>query len=170
MKGAQDSLTARTFSRADYFFAMGFGSGLSPWAPGTLGSLLAIVLFIPVVGAPWWFHLLLIVTAFCAGIFLCGRVAADLGVEDPSEIVWDEFVGMWISLLLVPFVWYWWLLAFVLFRVFDILKPWPVRWAERILPGGLGVMCDDVLAGLYALGGVHFAVLLCGEAARSLSG
>lgn len=160
MNSVDRSLAARTFTRPDYFFAMGFGSGLSPLAPGTAGSLAAMMLFIPMSSAPDWFHLLFIAAAVGLGVFVCGRVAADLDVKDPSAIVWDEFVGMWISLLFVPLAWHWWALAFALFRFFDILKPWPVSWADRKLRGGLGVMCDDLVAGLYALACVHLIMWL----------
>jgi phosphatidylglycerophosphatase A len=134
------------------WLASGFGSGLSPRAPGTVGSLVALL--------PWWFLLRLLawpmyvgvlVIAFIVGVWASNWVIAKTRIEDPSVVVWDEFVGLWFALLLAPAGWPWLLGGFALFRLFDIWKPWPVRWADRKLHGGFGVMLDDVLAGLYAL-------------------
>ena len=89
------------------------------------------------------------------GFWLCGRVAEDLGVQDHEGIVWDEMVGMWITLWLVPPGWQWLLLGFLMFRFFDILKPWPIRWIDRHVHGGVGIMLDDVLAGIFAWLAMH---------------
>lgn len=133
------------------WIACGFGSGLSPWAPGTVGSLLALL--------PWWLwlrhldwpgYLLVLAIAFAVGTWAASWVIANTGIEDPSFVVWDEFLGQWLALLLAPAGWPWMLGAFALFRVFDIWKPWPVSWADRKLHGGFGAMLDDVLAGAYA--------------------
>ncbi len=150
----------RVFTRPTYFIAYGFGSGLSPRAPGTAGSLLALLLFLPARDFPFYIHLAFILVALIAGIFVCGRVASQLEIKDPSVIVWDEFVGMWISLLFLPAGWIWYLAAFAAFRFFDILKPWPVNWADEKLEGGPGIMLDDVVAGLYALLAVQAAAQL----------
>lgn len=133
------------------FLAFGLGSGLSPKAPGTVGSLAALVFAVPLLALPLWIGFCVVVIAFLVGIYLCGETATRLGVHDHGGIVWDEFVGMWLVLLFVPFELYWWLAAFVLFRLFDILKPWPIRWMDRRLGGGFGIMIDDVLAAVYAL-------------------
>ncbi len=134
------------------WIASGLGTGLSPWAPGTIGSLVALL--------PWWFwlrhlepalYLAWLAFAFGLGTWAAGWVIGKTRIEDPSVVVWDEFVGQWLALLLVPPGWTWLLAGFVLFRLFDIWKPWPVRWADRKLHGGFGAMFDDVLAGLYAL-------------------
>lgn len=133
------------------WIASGLGVGLSPRAPGTVGSLAALL--------PWWFflrHLSLpwyiasLAIAFIIGVWAANWVIAKTRIEDPSVVVWDEFVGLWIALLLAPNGWPWMLGGFALFRVFDIWKPWPVRWADRKLHGGVGAMLDDVLAGVYA--------------------
>jgi phosphatidylglycerophosphatase A len=84
------------------------------------------------------------------GVWLCGKVARDLGVHDHGGIVWDEMVGIWITLWLVPADWYWLLLGLGLFRLFDTVKPWPIRWIDRQIHGGFGIMLDDVLAGIFA--------------------
>lgn len=135
----------------DGLLAFGFGSGLAPVAPGTAGSLLAVPLALPLtwLALPW--ALAVVASAFGFGIWLCGRVGRRLGVHDHGGIVWDEFVGMWLVLVCVPFNWAWWLAAFVLFRIFDAAKPWPIGWLDRRVHGGLGVMLDDVLASGYSL-------------------
>lgn len=140
------------------FLAFGLGSGLSPKAPGTVGSLAALVFAVPLVALPLWIGFVVVVGAFFVGIYLCGETATRLGVHDHGGIVWDEFVGMWLVLLFVPFEPGWWLAALVLFRLFDIFKPWPIRWLDRKMGGGLGIMIDDVLAAVYAL--VPLLVLL----------
>lgn len=152
---------AKVFSRPDYLIAYGFGSGLVPKAPGTAGSLLALLIFIPVLSLPIMAQLAIIVATLLVGIPLSGRVAEDLSLKDPAGIVIDEFVGMWIALLFLPSL-LWLLPAFLLFRLFDIAKPWPVGLLDRSLGGGLGIMMDDVAAGLYALGTLqltHYIVL-----------
>lgn len=132
--------------------ALGFGSGLAPKAPGTVGTLAALPLaWLMQLYLPMWGYGLAILLAGLAGIYLCGYAGRWLGVSDHGAIVWDEFVGLWIALLWVPAGWVWWLYGFVLFRVFDIWKPWPIGWADRQVKGGLGVMLDDILAGAMAL-------------------
>lgn len=133
------------------FLAFGLGSGLSPKAPGTAGSVAALVFAVPLVVLPWWAGLGLVMLAFAVGCYLCGETSRRLGVHDHGGIVWDEFVGLWLVLLWIPFEFAWWLAAFVLFRLFDIVKPWPIRWLDRRVGGGFGIMIDDVLAAVYAL-------------------
>ncbi len=137
-------------SRAAHVVATGFGVGRIPWAPGTAGSLLGLAL--------WWWPLarlslplygLGLTAAFCLGVGVCGRAARDLRTSDPAMVVWDEVVGMGVALMGVPARPLWGLAAFALFRAFDIAKPYPIRALER-WPGGLGIMADDVLAGVYA--------------------
>ena len=142
------------FTRLDYFLAFGLGSGLAAVAPGTAGSALGLLLFIPALFAPFPVQVVIIVIGFVLGVWVCDRVAKHMEVKDPGGIVWDEFVGMWITLLWLPSL-IWLLPAFLLFRLFDIWKPWPVRIADEKLVGGLGIMLDDVFAGLYALAAVQ---------------
>ena len=134
-----------------HFIAFGFGSGASPYAPGTVGTLAAIPFFLLLQYLPWFNYLLVILVAFVWGISLCGRAAKDIGVHDHSGIVWDEIVGFWVAMFLAPSGWLWILIGFVLFRVFDILKPWPIGVLDRQVSGGLGIMLDDLVAGVYAL-------------------
>ncbi|MDZ7789570.1 MAG: phosphatidylglycerophosphatase A [Xanthomonadales bacterium] len=147
----------------DGFLAFGFGSGLAPFAPGTAGSLAAIPLALPLVYLPLPAAIAVIAAAFAFGVWLCGRVGRRLGVHDHSGIVFDEFVGLWLVLVLVPFHWAWWLAAFAVFRIFDAAKPWPIGWFDRRVHGGFGVMLDDVLAAGFSL-----AVLLLAEALLGL--
>ena len=135
------------------WIACGFGSGLSPVAPGTAGSLAALLPWLALRELPWPLYFAGVAFAFALGVWACARVVDRLHVDDPGFVVWDEFVGQWIALM--PLLWMpsaWWLLAagFALFRLFDIAKPWPVSWADRNIKGGFGVMLDDVLAGVYA--------------------
>lgn len=133
-----------------YFMAFGFGLGTLPKAPGTWGSLLGIAFFCLFANYVWWQYLLILSVFFGFGVWLCGRVSTDLGVHDHSGIVWDEVVGMMLTLFAFKASFTAILLGFILFRVFDILKPWPISWADQKVKGGLGIMLDDVLAGLMA--------------------
>ena len=131
--------------------AFGFGSGLAPKAPGTFGTLLAVPLYILLSQLSLLPYILVVVIAFAVGIYLCGRTATDLGVHDHPGIVWDEFVGFWITMIAAPAGWLWVVIGFILFRLFDIWKPWPIRFFDKNVESGLGIMIDDVLAGIYAL-------------------
>jgi phosphatidylglycerophosphatase A len=132
------------------WLAFGFGSGLSPKAPGTMGTLAAIPLYLLLAKLPLMGYALVVLGSFIVGCWLCGEAAKRLGVHDFGGIVWDEFVGYWITMFAAPAGWLWIAVGFVLFRVFDIWKPWPIRVADQQVHGGLGIMLDDVLAGIYA--------------------
>lgn len=133
--------------------ALGFGSGLARFAPGTWGTLAAIPFFLLMLLLPAWLYVMVIFLAFFFGIKICQQTADELGVHDHPAIVWDEFVGLWIALLplvFVEFTWLFLLLGFVLFRFFDIVKPWPISVADKQCQGGLGIMLDDVIAGVFS--------------------
>ena len=136
------------------WIASGFGSGLSPIAPGTAGSLAAVLPWLALRELPPLAYAGALVFAFALGVWACGRIVAALRLADPGVAVWDEFVGLWIALVPLlprqPLPWSWLAAGFVLFRIFDIAKPWPVSWADRRVGGGLGVMLDDAIAGAYA--------------------
>lgn len=151
MTAEQERTKAIALATPTAFLAFGLGSGLSPKAPGTAGSLAALILAVPLVALPLWAGLGVVLLAFWLGVYLCGATSKRLGVRDHGGIVWDEFVGMWLVLLFVPFELLWWLAAFGLFRLFDVLKPWPILWLDRRVGGGFGIMIDDVLAAVYAL-------------------
>lgn len=137
------------------FLAFGLGSGCSPKAPGTAGTVIAVLLYLPLQYLPLWLYLGFIVVTFILGVWLCEHASKSLGVHDHGGIVWDEFVGYWITMIAAPAGWLWILLGFVLFRLFDIWKPWPIKLADKKVGGGFGVMFDDVLAGIYALIGLQ---------------
>jgi len=130
--------------------AFGFGSGLSPLAPGTAGTLLAAAIWFVLPAQALPYSLALPALAALAGIWICGRGAKKLGGGDHPGIVWDEFAGCWITLALVPAGALWALGGIALFRLLDIVKPWPIKWLDRNLKGGVGVMLDDVVAGIMA--------------------
>lgn len=142
--------------------AFGFGSGLSPALPGTVGTLAAIPLYLLMVQLPLWAYLVVVAAAFFVGIYLCDSASKQLGVHDHGGIVWDEFVGFWVTMIAVPVTWYWVVLGFFLFRVFDMLKPWPIGWVDKKLSGGFGIMIDDVLAAIAAGFLLHLAVFFWG--------
>ena len=133
-----------------HFLAFGFGSGALPKAPGTFGTLAAIPVFLVLAQAPLWLYGVLVVLAFVLGCYLCDWVSRDMGVHDHGGIVWDEFVGFWITMILVPVNWMTVVLGFILFRFFDVLKPWPIKWFDQRIHGGIGIMIDDVIAGVFA--------------------
>lgn len=132
------------------FSAFGFGSGLSPVAPGTAGTILAIPMYLLLATLPWAGYLAVVVVGFLLGIYLCEQASQKLGVHDHKGIVWDEFVGFWITMIAAPVGWQWLLLGFLLFRFFDAVKPWPISVADKKIHGGFGIMFDDVLAGIAA--------------------
>ena len=133
------------------FLAFGFGSGLSRFAPGTMGTLAAIPFAVLLKNLPVAGFWILLCFLFVVGVFLCDVSSKRLGQHDPGGIVWDEMVAYWLTVAFIPFSWPWWVLAFVLFRFFDIVKPWPIRRVERRFGGGLGIMLDDIVAALYAM-------------------
>jgi len=133
-----------------HFLALGFGSGLAPKAPGTFGTLAAIPVFFIALQLPSLYYLLLTLFMSVAGIYICGKAAKDAGVHDHGAIVWDEIVGFMITMYLIPVSWLTVLVGFVLFRIFDILKPWPISYLDKNCHGGLGIMLDDIAAGIAA--------------------
>ena len=134
------------------FLAFGFGSGLSRFAPGTMGTMVAIPFSFLLKQLPPYLFWVLLIALFLIGIYLCGSTARRLKKHDPGGIVWDEMVGYWLTVAFIPMQWPWLLAAFVLFRLFDIFKPWPIRQSEKLFRGGLGIMVDDIIAALYAMG------------------
>ncbi|MFS6938527.1 phosphatidylglycerophosphatase A [Neisseria animaloris] len=131
----------------------GFGCGLAPVAPGTFGTLpalpMAFVLYLAGISG-WWLAALCVIL-FVWGVRICSYTEYELGIQDYGGIVWDEIVAMLFVLAFMPFKWGWWLAAFVLFRLFDALKPWPIKWFDLRVHGGLGIMLDDVIAALFTL-------------------
>jgi phosphatidylglycerophosphatase A len=135
-----------------HFLAFGFGSGLSPKAPGTAGTLAAVPVFYLMSYLNIINYLIVLAVIIVIGIWLCDQSSKMLGVHDHPGIVWDEFAGYFVTMIAVPVSWSTLLAGFVLFRLFDILKPWPIAWLDRKVDGGLGIMVDDIVAGCFALG------------------
>jgi phosphatidylglycerophosphatase A len=133
-----------------HLLAFGFGAGCSPKAPGTMGTLLAVGLYLPLSLLSPEVYLGVLAMVVLGGIWLCGSAAEDLGVHDHPGIVWDEIAGFLLTMVAAPPGWYWVVIGFLLFRLFDIWKPWPIRWLDRAIGGGLGIMLDDIVAGLFA--------------------
>ncbi|KKO50011.1 phosphatidylglycerophosphatase [Arsukibacterium sp. MJ3] len=132
--------------RWQHFLALGFGAGLAPKAPGTVGTLVAIPFIVAFasLGVIWYGLFLAVGTLL--GIYVCGKAAKDVGEHDHGAIVWDEIIGFALTMLLVPLSVQTLLAGFLLFRFFDIVKPWPIRWFDKKVHGGLGIMLDDLLA------------------------
>lgn len=139
-------------SHPAHFLACGLGSGLSPWAPGTAGTLAAWALY-PLIRPHFTdaAFLLFLLLGFVLGVFAAGRTGRELGVVDHGAIVWDEMVPFWLVLMLTPPTLLWQAAAFFLFRIFDIIKPQPARWVDMHVKSGFGVMLDDVFAAAYTL-------------------
>jgi phosphatidylglycerophosphatase A len=134
-----------------HLLALGFGSGLAPVAPGTFGSIVGLLLALLVLQAGWWAAACAALLASLGGVWICGESARRLGVHDHPAIVWDEIAGMMIVMLAAPATWWGVALAFALFRLFDVWKPWPIREVDHGMRGGAGIMLDDILAALWAV-------------------
>lgn len=143
-------------SKPTHFIALGFGSGLAPKAPGTFGTIAAIPLFLLLCNLTPFYYALVVLIICLVGVYVCGETARDIGVHDHGAIVWDEFAGFFITMFMVPVTWQSVFVGFILFRVLDILKPWPISIADKKLSGGFGIMFDDILAGAIALVIMHF--------------
>jgi len=135
--------------------ALGFGTGLAAKAPGTFGTLVGIPLFLIMQSLPVAIYCLNTIILFLVGIWICDRTARELGVHDHPGIVWDEVVGYLVTMIMAPTGWLWIIVGFVLFRIFDIWKPWPIRIIDQQVSGGFGIMFDDLIAGIFALISLH---------------
>ena len=133
-----------------HFLAFGFGTGLAPKAPGTVGSLVGVLLAWLALPLPIAWRVAIGVVLVVAGVWICGESARRIGVHDHPGIVWDEIAGMYLTLLVAPPQMPLWAFGFGLFRLFDIWKPWPIRDLDHRLSGGAGIMLDDLVAALYA--------------------
>lgn len=138
-----------------HFLALGFGSGLAPFMPGTFGTVAAIPVFLLLCSLSITWYLLATVAVCVVGIWLCEKTANDMQTHDHPAIVWDEVAGFLITMIAVPVNWTTVVAGFVLFRVFDILKPWPISVLDQRVSGGLGIMVDDIVAGAFALLSMH---------------
>ena len=134
-----------------HFFSLGFGSGLTPKLPGTAGTLIGALVFILMPDMNWIAYLAIVICAFLFGIFCCQYTAKSLNVHDHPSIVYDEIVGYLVTMFMVPKDWVWILVGFILFRAFDILKPWPISAIDSHVKNGIGIMLDDLIAALFSL-------------------
>jgi phosphatidylglycerophosphatase A len=157
---ASPVIEPRPFRRPVQFLAFGFGSGLSPVAPGTAGTIAAVPLYWLIADWSLFWYSAVVLLAALLGIWICGAASRELKVHDHPGIVWDEFVGYWITLWAVPVDWVWMLAGFVVFRILDIAKPWPIGYLDKKVGGGFGIMIDDVLAGVMACATLHLALWL----------
>jgi phosphatidylglycerophosphatase A len=138
-------------SHPAHFCALGFGTGLAKKAPGTLGTLVGLPMFWLISGLDFYSQLAVIFALFLVGIYFCDKTGKALGVSDHGGIVWDEIVAIMLVLTVTHYQWQWWLAAFLLFRLFDIWKPAPIRQCDAKVKGGFGVMLDDLLAAVYTI-------------------
>ena len=155
MKSAPTKLSPKLLLDPVHFLALGFGAGLSPKAPGTVGTIVAVPIIMFIASFGLLTHLLVAALICVSGVYICDVSAKKMRVHDHPGIVWDEIAGFAIAMLAVPLTWYWVSAAFLLFRFFDIVKPWPIREADHSLSGGLGIMLDDMIAGIFSCAIVH---------------
>ncbi len=135
-----------------HFIALGFGAGLVPLVPGTAGTLVAYPIYFLLFGAlAFWAQFALVAALFALGVWACAITGGNLGIVDHGAIVWDEVAAMLLVLMFTPFGWVWAVLAFIIFRAIDMLKPFPIRLADRKIKNGFGVMFDDLLAAIYSI-------------------
>ena len=156
---SQPPLRVESLKGTANFIALGAGLGLAPKAPGTFGTLLGIP-FLFLMPQNLIAYAVVLLLLFALGVWCCDVCAKNLGVHDHPGIVWDEVVGYLITMAAVPQTFLWVVAGFAVFRLFDILKPWPISWVDRNVHGGLGIMLDDVLAGVLAFVFMQVAVYL----------
>jgi len=147
---AEKVTAGQVFSNPINFLAFGFGAGLAPKAPGTFGTLVAVPLFWLAADLSLINYLILTLFISLIGIYLCHESAKSLGVHDHPGIVWDEIAGFFVTMIGFSFTWSNIIIGFVLFRIFDIVKPWPIKWIDKKVAGGFGIMLDDIIAGIFA--------------------
>ena len=150
MKVKRNQVPGSVWRNPVHFLAFGLGTGASPYAPGTVGTLLGIPLVYLLSNSPLWLYLVVTVVLIAAGTWLCDKTSKDIGVHDHSGIVIDEVAGYLVTMIAIPVNLWTLVMAFLVFRFFDIVKPWPIGTIDRTLKGGLGIMVDDLLAGIYS--------------------
>lgn len=143
-------------------FATGFGSGLMPIMPGTFGTIVAIPIYLLLNLLPQSYYLVILAIMILAGFWICNVVEKRTNIHDNPSIVWDEIVGFLLTMAFTPTRWCLIVVGFILFRIFDIWKPWPIKWVNDKMPGGFGIVTDDLLAGIYAGLLLQFIIRVCG--------
>ena len=147
----QTRVPANLLKHPAHFLSLGFGSGLSPKMPGTVGTLAGVIVYLCMAGLDWRLYLAVLILLFIAGVAVCSYTARALGVHDHPAIVIDEIVGYLVTMFLVPVTPVFIVTGFLLFRLFDILKPWPISVVDKSVKGGFGIMLDDLIAALFSL-------------------
>jgi phosphatidylglycerophosphatase A len=148
------------FKNPIHFLAFGFGIGGMPKAPDTYGTLLIIPFYLLIIQLPMLYYPAILLLVIASGLYICGKTAKDLGVKDHPGIVWDEFAGFLLTMLFVPYEWYWLLLGFVLYRGFDILQPYPISLLKEKTGTGLSIMSDDLVAGFLSFLVLHAVIFV----------
>jgi phosphatidylglycerophosphatase A len=158
----RNDLHGLVLSNPAHLAAVGFGSGLASKASGTFGTLAAIPFYYLLSFLSIEVYIAIVFICSILGIWICHITSRDMGVHDHGAIVWDEFVGYWITMVMVPFSLQWVVVGFLLFRFFDILKPFPISWLDKNVTGGFGIMIDDIVAGLFAAGVLQLLIYFYG--------
>ena len=143
-----------------HFLAFGFGIGALPKAPDTYGTLLIIPFYLLIIQLPMLVYPAIFLAVLLSGIYICGKTAQDMGVKDHPGIVWDEFAGFLLTMMFVPFEWYWLVAGFVLYRAFDILQPYPISLLKEKTGTGISIMADDLVAGFLAFLVLHTVIFV----------
>jgi phosphatidylglycerophosphatase A len=157
---AETAVPSFNTSDPKHLLAFGFGAGLSPKAPGTAGTLVGVALYLVLSMLPVALYVLIVAALFAAGVWAVGSVAHEMGSDDPPAIVWDEVVGFLIAMIAAPAGMMWIIAGFALFRAFDIAKPWPIGNLDGRFKGGVGIMLDDLVAGVYTWVVLHVLWLI----------
>lgn len=150
-RGDRPGLPRGFLTDPGHCIALGFGAGCVPRAPGTIGTMIGVAIYLALHSLPLVVYVVVTGVVIAAGVVVCGRAARHLGVHDHPAIVWDEVAGYLVTMCGAPAGWGWVVAGFLLFRLLDIAKPWPIRWVDRHVTGGIGIMADDLLAGLLGL-------------------
>lgn len=143
-----------------YFIGFGLGSGAMPIAPGTFGTLFAIPIYLMLSHLPLSYYLTVVAFLFLFSIWLCEKLSREIRVHDHPGMCIDEFIGYFITMIAAPPGWIWIVIGFVLFRIFDILKPFPISWIDKNIHGGVGMILDDAVAGLVSFIVIQFLAFL----------
>ncbi len=154
----RDDLQGLNIKNPLHLLAVGFGSGLARKAPGTWGTLAAVPFYYFLSFLSIKTYIIFLIVSSIFGIWICHITQKKMVGDDPSAIVWDEFVGYWITMLAAPLSVQWMIVGFILFRFFDILKPYPICWLDKNVRGGFGIMIDDIVAGIFALIVLQFLI------------
>lgn len=157
----KNKIPSSIFTNPIHFIACGFGSGAMPYAPGTFGTMVAIPLYLIIQPLSLVVYLSVLFVATFIGFWLCGKTARDFGVHDHPAIVWDEILGYGITMIAAPQGWLWIILGFLLFRLFDIWKPWPIHTIDQYVNNGVGIVLDDIIAGVYASISLQIIFFMC---------